>query len=75
MSNRGCIGIRFYIKNCPTVLHSGFSLIIEPFDDRAPAIPNPKLHFSCMDASIAIKPIFDWFQSGKGLFPGVQSLL
>lgn len=45
---------------------SGFSLIIEPFDDRAPAIPNPKLHFSCMDASIAIKPIFDWFQSGRG---------
>ncbi|KNC69898.1 hypothetical protein SARC_17583, partial [Sphaeroforma arctica JP610] len=28
----------------------GFSLIIEPYDDRAPAIPNPILHFSCMDA-------------------------
>ena len=23
----------------------GFSLIIEPFDDRAPTIPNPILHF------------------------------
>eukprot|EP01134_Creolimax_fragrantissima_P004010 CFRG4010T1 len=41
----------------------GFSLIIEPYDDRAPAIPNPILHFSCMDASIAVKPIFDRFQT------------
>ncbi|KAJ7357447.1 General transcription and DNA repair factor IIH helicase subunit XPD [Desmophyllum pertusum] len=41
----------------------GFTLIIEPFDDRTPTIPNPILHFSCMDASIAIKPVFDRFQS------------
>ncbi|XP_022090985.1 TFIIH basal transcription factor complex helicase XPD subunit-like isoform X1 [Acanthaster planci] len=41
----------------------GFSLIIEPFDDKTPTIPNPVLHFSCMDASIAIKPVFDRFQS------------
>eukprot|EP00118_Oscarella_pearsei_P004864 m.21551 g.21551 ORF g.21551 m.21551 type:complete len:231 (+) comp28184_c0_seq7:946-1638(+) len=41
----------------------GFSLIIEPFDDRAPSIPNPVLHFTCMDASISIKPVFDRFQS------------
>ena len=36
---------------------------MEPFDDRAPTIPNPIMHFSCMDASIAIKPVFDRFQS------------
>lgn len=74
----------------------GFVLIIEPFDDRTPTIPNPVLHFrygwfdrvvpsyilvivvirntcflnllvmflhSCMDASIAVKPVFDRFQS------------
>ncbi|XP_072163521.1 general transcription and DNA repair factor IIH helicase subunit XPD-like [Diadema setosum] len=41
----------------------GFSLIIEPFDDKTPTISNPVLHFSCMDASIAIKPVFDRFQS------------
>ncbi|XP_062502096.1 general transcription and DNA repair factor IIH helicase subunit XPD-like isoform X2 [Corticium candelabrum] len=41
----------------------GFSLIIEPFDDRAPTISNPILHFSCMDASIAIRPVFERFQS------------
>lgn len=41
----------------------GFSLIIEPFDDRTPTIPNPVLRFSCMDASIAIRPVFERFQS------------
>jgi len=42
---------------------SGFSLIIEPYDDRAPSIRDPILHFSCMDAGLAIKPVFDRFQS------------
>ncbi|XP_055956852.1 general transcription and DNA repair factor IIH helicase subunit XPD [Patella vulgata] len=41
----------------------GFMLIIEPFDDRTPTISNPVLYFSCMDASIAIKPVFDRFQT------------
>lgn len=42
---------------------NGFCLIIEPFDDRTPSIPNPVLTFSCLDASIAIKPVFERFQS------------
>ncbi|KAH9392652.1 General transcription and DNA repair factor IIH helicase subunit XPD [Tyrophagus putrescentiae] len=41
----------------------GFTLIIEPFEDRTPNVPNPVLHFSCLDASIAIKPIFERFQT------------
>lgn len=41
----------------------GFTIIIEPFEERTPNVPNPILHFSCMDASIAIKPIFERFQS------------
>ncbi len=41
----------------------GFTLLIEPFDDRTPTISNPILHFSCMDASIAIKPVFERFQT------------
>ncbi|NXJ58716.1 ERCC2 helicase, partial [Spizaetus tyrannus] len=41
----------------------GFTIIIEPFDNRTPTISNPILHFSCMDASIAIKPVFERFQS------------
>ena len=41
----------------------GFSIIIEPYDVRTPTIYNPILHFTCMDASIAIKPVFSRFQS------------
>lgn len=42
---------------------TGFTIIVEPFDDRTPTVLNPVLHFSCMDSSIAMKPIFDRFQS------------
>lgn len=41
----------------------GFSIIIEPFDERMPHIPDPVLQLSCHDASLAIKPVFDRFQS------------
>lgn len=41
----------------------GFSIIIEPYDMRTPTIYNPVLHFTCMDASIAIKPVFSRFQT------------
>jgi len=42
---------------------SGFALIIETGDDRAPTISNPVLHFACLDASIAIRPVFSRFSS------------
>ncbi|XP_060534815.1 general transcription and DNA repair factor IIH helicase subunit XPD [Cylas formicarius] len=41
----------------------GFTIIVEPFDDKTPTVSNPILHFSCLDSSIAIKPIFDRFQT------------
>ncbi|XP_046751476.1 general transcription and DNA repair factor IIH helicase subunit XPD isoform X1 [Diprion similis] len=41
----------------------GFTIIVEPFDDKTPTVLNPILHFSCLDCSIAMKPIFDRFQS------------
>ncbi|KAE9460587.1 hypothetical protein C3L33_07499, partial [Rhododendron williamsianum] len=41
----------------------GFSLIIEPFDERMPNIPDPVLQLSCHDASLAIKPVFERFQT------------
>jgi DNA excision repair protein ERCC-2 len=41
----------------------GFTIIIEPFDDKTPTVSNPILYFSCLDSSIAIKPIFNRFQS------------
>ncbi|KZC07639.1 TFIIH basal transcription factor complex helicase XPD subunit [Dufourea novaeangliae] len=41
----------------------GFTIIVEPFDDKTPTVLNPILQFSCLDSSIAMKPIFDRFQS------------
>ncbi|CAL5425255.1 unnamed protein product [Camellia sinensis] len=41
----------------------GFSIIIEPFDERMPNIPDPVLQLSCHDASLAIKPVFERFQT------------
>ncbi|KAG4070504.1 hypothetical protein HA402_005736 [Bradysia odoriphaga] len=41
----------------------GFTVIVEPFDDKTPTVANPVLHFSCLDSSIAMKPIFNRFQS------------
>ena len=36
----------------------GFAIISEPFDDRLPAIPDPIIQLSCLDASLAMKPVF-----------------
>jgi len=42
----------------------GFVIIIEPYDERTPDIPDPILQFSCMDASIAIsRPVFERFDT------------
>ncbi|KAL4952478.1 hypothetical protein BDW69DRAFT_167655 [Aspergillus filifer] len=41
----------------------GFLLILEPFESEAATVPNPILHFTCLDAAIAIKPVFDRFCS------------
>lgn len=41
----------------------GFMLIIEPYEIENAAVPNPILRFTCLDASIAIKPVFETFSS------------
>ncbi|KAI1388407.1 uncharacterized protein F4822DRAFT_245575 [Hypoxylon trugodes] len=41
----------------------GFLLILEPFETDTAEVPNPVLHFTCLDAAIAIKPVFDRFSS------------
>ncbi|KAG5877282.1 hypothetical protein JTB14_021417 [Gonioctena quinquepunctata] len=41
----------------------GFTIIVEPFDDKTPTVSNPILYFSCLDSSIAIKPVFERFQT------------
>lgn len=42
---------------------TGFQLILEPFETEGSTVPNPMLHFTCLDASIAIKPVFERFSS------------
>ncbi|GMH35311.1 hypothetical protein BSKO_03179 [Bryopsis sp. KO-2023] len=41
----------------------GFQIIIEPFDERMPNVPDPVIQLACLDASLAMKPIFAKFQS------------
>ncbi|KAL2823351.1 hypothetical protein BDW59DRAFT_148754 [Aspergillus cavernicola] len=41
----------------------GFLLILEPFESEAATVPNPILHFTCLDAAIAIKPVIERFSS------------
>lgn len=41
----------------------GFLLLLEPFDEQTPHISNPILHLCCLDATIAMRPIFARFQS------------
>ncbi|NXP75355.1 ERCC2 helicase, partial [Ramphastos sulfuratus] len=57
------IGLIATFATLVSTYSKGFTIIIEPFDDRTPTISNPVLHFSCMDASIAIQPVFERFQS------------
>ncbi|KAH8726391.1 hypothetical protein GQ44DRAFT_613571 [Phaeosphaeriaceae sp. PMI808] len=42
---------------------TGFLLILEPFESITATVPNPVLHFTCLDAAIAIKPVFERFYS------------
>ncbi|KAL6840992.1 hypothetical protein ACP4OV_029252 [Aristida adscensionis] len=41
----------------------GFSIIIEPYDERMPDIRDPVIQLSCHDASLAIRPVFDRFET------------
>ncbi|PRW60183.1 DNA repair helicase UVH6 [Chlorella sorokiniana] len=41
----------------------GFAIIIEPFDDRLPSVPDPVIQLSCLDASLAMRPVFSKYQS------------
>lgn len=42
---------------------SGFLLILEPYETEQAQVANPILHFTCLDAAIAIKPVFERFAS------------
>ncbi|KAG8469631.1 hypothetical protein KFE25_006086 [Diacronema lutheri] len=42
---------------------AGFTVLLEPSDDRTPSLPDPVMQLCCLDASIAIKHVFERFQS------------
>ena len=46
-----------------STFQKGFGIIIEPYDERTPSIRDPLFQLCCNDASIAIKPVFERFQS------------
>lgn len=41
----------------------GFAVIIEPFGSIVAGVTEPLVHLACLDASLAIRPVFDRFQS------------
>jgi len=41
----------------------GFQIIIEPYDERTPDISDQPVHLACLDASIAMEPVFKNFRS------------
>ena len=46
-----------------TYMERGFAIISEPFDDRMPNVPDPIIQLSCLDASLAMRPIFTKFRT------------
>jgi DNA excision repair protein ERCC-2 len=41
----------------------GFALLLEPYDERYPDVPDPTMQLACLDASIAIAPVLERFQT------------
>jgi DNA excision repair protein ERCC-2 len=40
-----------------------FAIVFEPVDDRLPNVPNPVLQLACLDASLAMRPVFSRFHT------------
>ncbi|KAF9424517.1 hypothetical protein HW555_000328 [Spodoptera exigua] len=62
-SNFASLTLITHLATLVSTYTKGFTIIIEPFDDKTPTVSNPILHFSCMDSSIAMRPVFARFQS------------
>ncbi|XP_050349919.1 general transcription and DNA repair factor IIH helicase subunit XPD isoform X2 [Nymphalis io] len=57
----GALTLVAHLATLAATYTRGFVVIVEPSDDRHAL--NPVLHFSCMDSSIAMRPVFARFQS------------
>ncbi|KAJ2757173.1 TFIIH/NER complex ATP-dependent 5'-3' DNA helicase subunit [Coemansia pectinata] len=42
---------------------TGFMVLFEPYESDHSTVPNPVLHLACLDAAIAIKPVFQRFHT------------
>mmetsp|Transcript_575 Transcript_575/g.1517 ORF Transcript_575/g.1517 Transcript_575/m.1517 type:complete len:148 (-) Transcript_575:1556-1999(-) len=47
-----------------STFQKGFGIIIEPFDERTPMLRDPLFQLCCNDASIAIKPVRQFYLEG-----------
>lgn len=63
MTEFGALIVITHFATLVSTYTKGFTIIVEPFDDKTPTVSNPILHFSCLDSSIAMKPIFNRFQT------------
>ncbi|KRT81408.1 helicase, partial [Oryctes borbonicus] len=63
MADFGPLILITHLATLVSTYMKGFTIIVEPFDDKTPTVSNPIFHFSCLDSSIAIKPVFDRFQT------------
>lgn len=41
----------------------GFVLLMEPFDEQSPGVSDPVLRLACLDATLAMRPVFARFRS------------
>ncbi|KAJ1952554.1 TFIIH/NER complex ATP-dependent 5'-3' DNA helicase subunit, partial [Dipsacomyces acuminosporus] len=42
---------------------TGFMVLFEPFESDQSTVPNPVLHLACLDAAIAMRPVFQRFST------------
>ncbi|XP_017126017.1 general transcription and DNA repair factor IIH helicase subunit XPD [Drosophila elegans] len=63
MTEYGALTLITHFATLVSTYTKGFTIIIEPFDDKTPTVSNPILHFSCLDSSIAMAPVFTRFQT------------
>ena len=61
-----CLTVISHFATLVSTYTKGFTIIIEPSDEKVAGtvgVINPILNLSCLDASIAMRPVFERFQS------------
>ncbi|KAI9350065.1 hypothetical protein DFJ73DRAFT_832998 [Zopfochytrium polystomum] len=63
LSDHGSLAKVAAFATLVSTYQKGFLLILEPFQNDHDTVPNPVLHLTCMDATLAMKPVFERFKS------------